>query len=239
MNLIDRLDKIDRKRESLHIYETRLRRLFFARALRDRQLARINRRWRALSDERAHILALITADPVLKQQFYDRERAQLTKIDNQEVTAHDLRVAASDLGAYYTRELKAKQAHHDAVVFAKWADAGDNIPIQEREAVRNRFLTAYQMIRSERLSKQKDFEDLITARYPRQTEAISARETYMREALKAQTERQPDTPAPSAFAQWYQLRTGKSLTQSFTSPTKTAEKTCSTQNPDPSPQRRR
>mgnify|MGYP001404387792 CR=1 FL=1 len=92
MNLIDRLDKIDRKRESLHIYETRLRRLFFARALRDRQLARINRRWRALSDERAHILALITADPVLKQQFYDRERAHLTTIDNQEVMRRYLSV---------------------------------------------------------------------------------------------------------------------------------------------------
>lgn len=235
MNLIDRLNKIDRKRESLHIYETRLRRLFFARALRDRQLARINRRWRALSDERAHILALITADPVLKQQFYERERAHLTKIDNQEVTAHDLRVAASDLGAYYARELKAKQAHQDAVVFAKWAEAGDNIPIQEREAVRDRFRTAYQMIRSERLSKQKAFEDLVMARYPRQTEAISARETYMRDALKAQAERQTDAPAPNAFAQWYQLRTGKPLTQSPNTATKTAEPSRS----EPHPHRRR
>lgn len=204
MDLFKQLDKIDQTRQRLYRYEVRLRRLFFARTLRDRQLSRITKRWRALSDERAHILGLIAADPVLKQQFEEREHQRRLAALPHAAEPDALRIAAADLAAYYAKELIAKQSYQDAVAFAKWADGNDDIPHKERTDICQRFLTAYRMINSERLSKQKSFEDLVATRYLKHTAAIAARDRYMREAILAQTKA---APTATPFQQWYAMRT--------------------------------
>lgn len=206
MTLFNRLDVLDRKRETLHIYETRLRRLFFATRLRDRQLARIARTWKILSDERAHILALINANPVLREQLFEREAVR--KASTVPVpTPLELVQAAQDLAALYAREREAKQAFHDATIYAKWADDGDPISKTERHAIRDRFLMAFRLVQSDRLSRQKTFETTLSRLYTDPTRCIAERERLMEAALKSAGVVAAQAPAqPNAFAAWRQLR---------------------------------
>lgn len=210
MSLLKRLAAIDRTRERLFIYETRLRRLFFARALRDRQLARIAKRWHALTEERAHILGIIAADPVLRARLRDQEdaaaRQPATRPTPQQLAEH-ARMLAVSLGI----ERDAKDALQDATAFVKWRDRDTaTIPDHEAQSIRARFQVAFQIAQTERVKRQTAFEAAITALYPDPSQGVLERERLMRDALKAhRAVRDAALTKPNAFAQWHHLRTGQ------------------------------
>ena len=208
MNLFTRLDAIDKTRERLFDYESRLRRLFFARALRDRQLARIAKRWHLLTEERSHIVGLIAANPQLRALFQDREAKAAAAVLSLK-SPDQLPELARMLAVSHGIERDAKEAFQDAVAFLKWRDEATPIPAHEAQSVRDRLHTAFQLAQTERLTHQKAFEQALAALYDGER-AILERERLMRAALKAHAAvRAAAPPKPNAFAQWHHRRTGQ------------------------------
>lgn len=209
-NAIDQLEKLDRQRARLALYEARLNRLFFAKSLRDRQLRRVQKAWQRINNERQHLYSLIMANPALRQQLNDRERQRLAKS-----VRPSSKTSAADDGDvdYYALETvrslyaerQAKNAYQDAVWFRK---SGDWRQLNIDGADLDRLVD---MLRQEvtktilhRAKVQHTFETAARTFFGDDPDHILERDTVLSEATEHFQAK--ETVPPNAFTVWLNAR---------------------------------
>ena len=216
-SLIDQLQRIDKRREALHHYMTRLRRLFFVPELRDRMLARTQKRWRDLSQTRDELYALINASPELKAELQQRQRAALNEPTAAEQIAAQRKVStpttaslandASELLALIDQERQAKNAYQDCVWYYKQGNwQADQIFVEDVTAQMEYFKRQMQDLCMKRAEYQVIFEDNVRNTMNGDPQHIHYREQLMAsakfKAAKDAAPRPDGAPPPNDFQKW-------------------------------------
>lgn len=228
MDPIDRLKRLDRRRDRLNAYEARVRMAFWMPATRDRILARLNKRFREASEERSKVLGQINADPVLRKRLRDLDNAELAertspapsspkpqhqKAEAAAGPASKAKVLSRDTlenQALYVTSLKdterhAKEAYQHAVWYYKWADwKRDNVPVEQVGGLLDRLKADLGRARKDRALAQESFEQAVRSSAPTNSHHILYREELMASVPKIEK-----GPVQNAFEQWLERRTAK------------------------------
>lgn len=209
-NAIEQLDKLDRRREVLALYEARLNRLFFAKSLRDRQLRRVQQAWLRVNNERQHLFSLIMANPQLREQLKDREKQRYA----QSVAAMARKPEGGDCDAHcyaletvrsLDAERQAKNAYQDAVWFRKngdWRSANIDAKDLDRLIDTLRQETAKTVL--QRANAQHIFETAARKQFGDEPAHILERDTVLAEATEHFDT--SESVAENAFTVWLAAR---------------------------------
>lgn len=216
MALIDELERIDRRRQWLAIYEERARRMWFLPGLRNRFLNRFARRWHEATAKRERILALINADPVTRDQLRQREAKKLraAQVRSAGDIAKDLRGLegnASKVVKLQREELRAREAWQDAVWYYKsgaWKE--HRLDVDEVTTMLDRFKEHMVLAARTRAREQAQLEHAVAGAFAGQPEHLLHRERLLEQAGRELALREPASMAEgrgrSDFEVWLKRR---------------------------------
>ena len=215
MSLIDELERLDRQRTRLALYEERARRLWFLPAMRKRFLARFAKRWHEASEKRSRVLGLIQADPAMRAELKAREQAALTTPSLPPRSGAGLEKQAAAIHALREQERRCRDVWQDAVWYYKsgeWKRHG--LEVGEVTGVLDRFRSQMVEAARQRAQKQSTFEAEVARHYraqaPANADHILERERLLQEAERAtalnRTSELDARPQPNEFEIWLKGR---------------------------------
>lgn len=232
MSLLDELDTINRRLETLRMYETRLQRLFFMPKTRERMLARIGKKWRKLTVERSHVLDLIAGRPEENAKYRERQKPQ--KKPASPYPHQHVLDAAAEVARMLDTERRAKATYQAAVWYYKGGEwKGEGIKVEEVTAMLDHLKQSATTAIAERALKQQLFEQRVQVAMLFDPAHVVAREQILEAAKERHRKATPRNNEPTDFERWHAFKTrSKAVARGV--PEEDLE-----HEPDHAPQRRR